>query len=851
MDPIRRQLKFLDDRLRKRSDLGDLLFTRSPFLLGACSFIAGIVIRQYLRVGAAVGLVLVVLSAIAMILSVFLSARVRLRVVAVCACICFMCLGMVRLESFYTAAGNDIRNVVTADDSLATIRGIVKTNVKYENRRSWRFGRYQFMPPGCSFYMNIEQIKVQDRWADVCGIVRVQLSGEANNIEPGDRIQVYCRLSRFSTPLNPGQFDIKKSMERRNIYISASVKSAGGIELLQKAPSSSFRRIAGRVKTIASEALLDEHLADDSAGALLAALLLGERSDIDSETAIAFQKTNLAHFISLSGMHLGILAATFWWMCRTAGLSKRLRAITCAAIIGVYMLIVPPRAPTLRAAVICWVFCLAVLVRRKPNSVNTLAMAAVVLLLIKPTELFTAGWQLSYTSVLGILLLQQPIANWALERTVDRIESRRASKSKTFTGPSLLTTVLSWVIELFATGLAAWLGGAGVLLYHFGTIGPMASVWTVLVFPLVWLILVLGFVKMLLAFFLPTVAMLIGLVLVPLANSLAAVVRFLAETGLSQIIIGRVTPLLILCYYGLVLITRFAWIEKRLLRKAIHISMIVVIILPLVIVKYNRTHTKDVEVTTLSAGHGQAIFIRMPSGANILLDAGSLGTKDPGSRIVTPFLRYSGINNIDSVILSHGDSDHINGVPEIISSCNVGSVCANAAVLQKASTSSMAGYLSYCLKNMNYDIELLDDTLTFKNGATIRSLWPDPNACDDPALSDNDKSQVVLIEFAGRKVLLTSDIELHGQEQLLARYPGLNVDVLVMPHHGSKRNLVDGFAEKVGAETVIISCSRTRRATAYEPPPAIKAFYTPVDGATTTKIKADGSISTVGFVDND
>jgi competence protein ComEC len=295
---------------------------------------------------------------------------------------------------------------------------------------------------------------------------------------------------------------------------------------------------------------------------------------------------------------------------------------------------------------------------------------------------------------------------------------------------------------------------------------------------------------------------------------------------------------------------RFAWIEKRLLRNAIRISMIAAIVLPLVIVKYNRTHTRDVEVTALSVGHGQAVFIRMPSGANILFDAGSLGTKDPGSRIVTPFLRHRGINDIDSLILSHGDSDHMNGIPEIISSCSVGGVYANAAVLEKASTSSMAGYLSYCLKNMNYEIKLLDDTLTFKNGATIRSLWPDPNACDDPALSDNDKSQVVLVEFAGRKVLLTSDIELHGQEQLLERYPDLRADVLVMPHHGSKRNLVDGFAERLGAETVIISCSRTRRATAYEAPAGIKAFYTPVDGAITTKIKADGTISTVGFADN-
>ena len=162
----------------------------------------------------------------------------------------------------------------------------------------------------------------------------------------------------------------------------------------------------------------------------------------------------------------------------------------------------------------------------------------------------------------------------------------------------------------------------------------------------------------------------------------------------------------------------------------------------------------------------------------------------------------------------------------------------------------MAGYLDYCLKNQNHNINLLADEMTFHSDTRIRSLWPAVDICRDPTVSNNDKSQVILIEFAGRRILLTSDIELHAQEQLLKLYPELKVDVLVMPHHGSTRNLVDGFVERLGAKTIIVSCRPTRYPAAYRPRADVRAFYAPIDGAITVTIKADGTLSTAGFVSN-
>jgi len=144
----------------------------------------------------------------------------------------------------------------------------------------------------------------------------------------------------------------------------------------------------------------------------------------------------------------------------------------------------------------------------------------------------------------------------------------------------------------------------------------------------------------------------------------------------------------------------------------------------------------------------------------------------------------------------------------------------------------------------------MDDSVDLNERARVRLLWPTADVCADPAIADNDKSLVLLVAFAGRRILLCSDIELYAQEELLRRNPELKVDVLVMPHHGSVVNLLDGFVEKLAAEIVVVSCSQSEHAGAYRPPDGVRALYTPIDGAVTVTIKADGALGATGFSGN-
>jgi len=849
MDDIRRKLAQIDKQLAG-INLHEKIISTSPLLFVAAGLIAGIIIQDRFDLPIPVWLILLVLlAAIVVIFFVLRQSSTYCRfVLAYLALLCFVCLGAVRLTNYHQPKPGDIRNFVTEERQLATVRGLIVTEPHINSYKDWKFARFVHSDPSSSFYLTVDEVETIHGWKKGTGTVRVLVDEPVLDLRAGDYIRMYCWLDRFKPPTNPGQFDTANYLAGRNVFIGASVKSRDAIELQTNHPVGIFSRFKTKLRLAASKALLSD-LQQESAGrGLLQALLLGYRRDIDSKTYRAFRETGLLHFISLSGLHLGILIGIIWWFCKTAGLMKPARAIVCMIALTVFLLIVPARAPTLRAAVIVYIFCLSFFFRRHPNSINTLSLAAVILLLARPTQLFEAGWQLSFATVLGILLFTDKISTF-LQDNVDKLFWRQKSQ-QVDSSKRTAKRIIDKVVILFSVGFAAWLGGAGILLYHFYTITPLTSIWTIMVFPLVGAILTLGFFKMIMFFILPTLSFVLGYIIAFLSGILIWIVQRIADLDISQILIGRVPLVLILFYYGIILFAGFAYFRRPLIKKVVLATAILGIILSLGMIKRHRTHRDNLILTCLDVSHGQAILVQLPGRANILFDAGSMYKRDIGRRIVAPFMDYCGTNRIDAILISHNDIDHINGIPEIAQYCKVGRVFANDDFFDKADRWGTATFLCECLNETGHKIERLDKNLNLSSKANITILWPCEKIIYDIQLSDNDKSLVSLIEFAGKKILLCSDIEKFTQNELMRLYPELKVDIVVVPHHGSASTLQDGFLEYLDANFLICSCSRGQYRGAnnislnlFDDSEAAKMFYTYRDGAITIFIDKQGGIN--------
>ena len=858
MDDIRKKLALIDKQLAG-GNFHKRIIDACPLFFIAVGLIAGILLQSKLNLTITIWMVMLV-PACAMVVVVFFRQQFsnnRPYIPAYLALFAFICFGAIRLTSYHRVNSNDISNFVPAQTTLATIRGIIVTEPYINRNQQWQFAKFQFTDPPSSFYLKVLEVKAVEEWTQVTGTIWTSVNEPVLDLRAGDYIQAYCRLDRFTPPANPGQFDTAKYMANRNIFIAASIsrESPDGIKkIIKKQQPSLFFKIRNFLRQIAATALLDGSAPDEPDVGLLQALLLGYRKNVDSDTYEAFRKTGLLHIISLSGMHFGILIGIVWWLCKTAGLMKPARAAVCIVASVVFTLIIPPNAPALRAAIICFVFCISFLFRRQYNPINTLSLAAIILLLIRPTQLFEPGWQLSFASVLGLLLFCGRLHFFLYEKISGLRWRKKGPKtvvsfrSAPVTGP--------YFLRLFSTCLTAWLGGAGILLYHFYTINPLTCIWTVIVSPLVGAIMLLGFLKIILFFIFPTISGILGSMATLLSAFFIWIVKKMAEVNISQILIGHISPVPVIFYYLTILFAAFAYIRRPFIKKVIVITAALIMVAHLGVVKWHNTHRDNLLISCLDTGHGQAILTRLPDGGNVLFDAGSMYRSDIGRRIVTPFLDYIGINKLDAVIISHNDIDHINGIPEIAQHCKIEHIYANDAFFTNlaADTNSTEGFLNQTLAMQGHKIERLDNNPAFGGKAKIKILWPATQDNPTQKLSDNDTSLVTLLEFAGRRILLCSDIEQFAQNEILRLYPDLKADVVVLPHHGSVSTLEPDFLEKLGADIMLCSCGQNQYKSINNSPAverilsnAKKTFFTYSDGAATVSIDKKGNIKSVPF----
>ncbi|MBL7214241.1 MAG: DNA internalization-related competence protein ComEC/Rec2 [Phycisphaerae bacterium] len=843
-DHIRLNLQWLERHEYSQTSIAHRVVAEIPTLPLSIAMIASIAIASHLSLASVcVGLLICLLLAFVLMLLAFfkISNQTKLFLTFISAVFLFVCLGATRLATIQYCPPRHISRLLKEERQLATLRGRIASSIQSSDLKQ-RFSSIPWLNSQSSFYLSATAIKTRTGWQNASGRIRVQVNERLEDIGPGNEIQIYCWLSRFLPPPNPGQFDLQKHMHNRGVFVAASVPIREGIEVIDRNNHSILFQLRSWLYRFSADALLDETATDPDVQSLVSALLLGRRGSLDPVIVSAFQKTNLAHFISLSGMHVGILAGSLWILLRTAQIPKRPRAVLCILLILSYAFVVPPRAPTMRAVFLsCFFFASAILYRRV-NPFNTLALSAMVLLFFRPYELFTAGWQLSFLSVFGILLFYKTVQYYLLDRLFYPFV---LLLKKRFI---LFQHFLYGVIELLAVGISAWIVIAPVLLYYFGQVNPLSPLWTVLVFPAVLLILYAGFLKIILSALLPTLASMLGASLNLLAHILEKMVMVLAKVDFLQIVSHRPGAAYIIIIYLLLAAAFLIPFRYRRTRKIFLLLLVTCFLFPWLSRISSLKNNNTLEMTCLCVGHGQAIVLSTPDGENILFDAGSITHQDIARKTVLPFLQHRRIFTLDTIAISHGDLDHLNAIPDIAAMVKTHHIYGNCALLENTQQPSLEKNFREQLEELGHELNPIQNQSY--DDVYIRSLWPLKEFSNN--LSENNRSQVFLIEYANRKILLCGDIEDDAQTKFLAHYPSLKIDVMVLPHHGSTTNLDTRFVEQLSPAIVIASCSRKNLSNAYKPHEGSDAqcFYTPIDGAVTVKIKADGTLRATGFLNS-
>jgi competence protein ComEC len=651
----------------------------------------------------------------------------------------------------------------------------------------------------CGVDVELRAIRDARIWLPAGGRCRLTVDGDLLAVAPGDKVQIFAQLRRPSPPMNPGEFDFAE-LARTDGRVAALIASSPDcVTTLATAQHWSPSHLVPALRDY-GQRTLHTYIGPEQAG-LASAVLLGMRDELPYEATMPFLLTGTVHLLVVSGLNVAILAAGLYWLAWIGWLPRRVVLVLTVAVVILYTLVAGAEPPVVRSAVLVVVICLGAWAGRRGTAYNSLAAAAVVALALNPAQLFQVGTQLSFLCV--AILIWVGHLRWFQQASVDPLDRLIAATRPWYA--KLWRFVGRWSLLLLVTSAAVWLFTLPLVLYRFHVGSPVALV----ISPVVWLIALVamwaGFVTLACGWLMPVVAVVAGKVCGHFLGLLVALVNWAEGLSWGHFwspgpalwwLVGFYLGLLIVMLWGRAILA-IRW------QVGLVAAWIVAGLVPPLWTFVNRSD--ELRCSFLAMGHGTCVVLEMPGGETLLYDAGSLGSPEFATQSVAGFLCEHGIRRIDGLILSHADVDHYNAVPGLLERFHVGSVYVTPLMFDWFGATGPANApetLRQAIAAAGVPTKEIWSGDRLRVGEVTLEVLHPPR--DGVIGSDNANSITLVIEYAGRRLLLPGDLETPGLEDMIAEAP-VDCDILMAPHHGSRRSDPPGFAAWSTPEWVVLS----------------------------------------------
>jgi competence protein ComEC len=717
-------------------------------------------------------------------------------------------------------APHDLARSVSETPQPAWVRGVVREALGLRRSEGLGFRTGEELRVTTRFVLDLRAISDGKTWHPASGRAIVLVTGDRSEIRSGQAVEAAGQIARLAAPSNPGEFDYRAFQRAQGVRLRLTVDDAESFWPDPEGRSSFFGILMGSIQAW-SRARLVEQL-DPSIAPLAAALLLGQREGIEPEVNDAFARTGTTHLLAISGLQLQALAFVLLVLFRLAGLRRRPAYLAVGlAMIG-YALVVGPAPSVVRATVMTSAFCLAAIAERRDRPANTLALAGLGTLAVNPAYLFDVGAQLSFLAI-GTLIWLVPPACALVRRFHDSIRCRLFGPHTPLDDlerrlePAWRTAARragARVVDGVVASTVIWLAAVPLVALRFHLVSPIGILLNVPLIPLTSAALLLSGLGLALA---PVWAPLAGppawIAAVLLKVSRAIVLWGVAQKWGYRFVVGPAGAW-VLVFYALLVAAIVG--SQRAVRTAQPLPaqwhaggrrwwfLVGAWVFPgwLFAAAPPANHA-SLEVEFLAVGHGLAVIIQTPDGQTLLYDCGRLGDPSVGRRIIAPALWARGVSRIDTVLLSHADSDHYGGLTDLLDRFPIGTVRAPPGFAGAANSGAIE--LIDQVRSRGISVRPIAAPEAWETGG-VRFTVRHPSALWHPETSDNARSLVLDVASAGRHLLLTGDLEQLGLDELVARpRPEPPPDVMLAPHHGGRSANPDWLYKWARPRRVIVS----------------------------------------------
>ncbi len=774
--------------------------------------------------------------------------------------------------------GDDLSNVAERDYRPLVFRAEIIGGAIWRPNSFYRPGQAGDERWRTQWRVRCQAVRDGGQWRPVSSISTLTVAGRIDQYLPGDQLTVFGSFAKIREPTNPGQSDLRDIFRAEQQFVFLRADNAAQLELVRR----SWKQPIARGTAMAVRAIdrAIHRYVPLGQGPLAAALIFGQRQQVDWQAQQQLLSTGTLHMLAISGMHIELVAGALWVVCWAIGLRQRASLLLVATTISLYALIAGANPPVLRAVFVVLAVCVARWRGRRSGLANLLAFSGLAVLALRVSWIGNVGVQLSFLAVATIAIF----AKTSLRQQRKTALAAVIEESWTWR-ERLLRQLGRWCWQMTVLSYWVWLFTAPLIWSNFHVVSLVAIPLNIVLWPLLVVGLLSGLV-LAVAWWMPVVNWLCGLVCGLCLWGIGAIVWLadrlpLGHMWLPSPSVGWMSGFYGIAAVGLVIVYYRPWFRKWL--GALLMLWLLVAMAPWMIGP--RGHGPDwlrgsvrgltessawcaaerwlvaqpaevpkrdeLRMTFIDVGHGTSVLMEMPGGAVWLYDAGHLGGGERSYQEIADVLWSVPTARIDRVLISHADADHYNAVPGLVERFSIGQVTSTPQFWQHSAEE--LGKLRALLHARGVETSRLvaGEQITVKD---VRASAPETGEVKLEVLHppgdfldriDNANSLTLRISYAGTSCLLPGDLEKSGMERLLAQ-PAIDCDVLMAPHHGSTAQDPLPILRWCQPEWIVISGGpRAARPKALElySPPGVSSLITHVHGAIQCRIDRQGRLS--------
>jgi competence protein ComEC len=579
-----------------------------------------------------------------------------------------------------------------------------------------------------TFLLKLRSIEFEGKNESTRAVWQVRWKGAP---EFGDELKLFGTAEPIAPPRNPGEFDMRAYLARYDVLRTLFVRYPEDGTLIRHGGGNPILRAAQKSRTWMQNALCRGLENSPEVQTFLSGIVLGLRHQAPEDIEEPFQQTGTLHLFAVAGLHVGIVATLLWMVATIARLSRKTAAAIIIPLLFFYAAVTGLHVSSLRAATMASILVGGLFFERKVSLANSLAAAAFFILCWNTNELFSTGFQLSFAVVGAIVLFADPFF---------RLFQRRAAPDP-FLPRSLVRgprrwmhSSYEWLCAAISVSLAAWIGSLPLILWYFHLVTPISLVANLVVVPIAFFVLAVALLSLMTTPLLPWVALVFNNANWTLATLVIGIVHLFARIPGGHFYVDP-----------------FDWTERF-----------------------------SAKITVLDLGAGAAVHLRT-KGSDWLFDCGSERTYE---RIVREYLHWAGVNRLTGLVLTHGDSQHIGGITQLLQDFPRVRIIDNPAPDRSLIHRRLSEMLSGLQGRGRKPAELAaGDNFHLSRDAVAHVLFPPRGFAG--ATADDQALVIQLSVAAETSVLFMSDNGAEAEGALLTTGSDLQGDILVKGQHHS------------------------------------------------------------------